>query len=430
MISKALAKATKSLGFFVDARDILQDIELTNIEHNTVKLMSLFFDKYSRLPSREELLLFLPELPEAEDKFIPDYRKFINQVYADDVASIDEKVLLAELKERGEKERLKDRIISMADTFDARSSKEITEEMVKAIFQSKHGFDLGKIEVDVADLEKTIPIIKYHDTERIRTGIKGMDKATYGGVGVRELWTFIAPSGRGKTIMLINLMYGFMAQGYSVLYITMEMSIIDILRRLYRRVLYRDKDFMAEGNEAIIKEWVKKFFGMTHGAGRVQYYPANSFSAEDLKAELMKFEYKGDFMPQVVIIDHLDLMISKTKSIRQQDAPAYWRLIVDDLHGIPISRGIPIVLATQAKQTARDKVLVTEADSGESYGKVQSSDVVPTLNQTSEEYDARRLRVAFPKNRDNAKNTMVELFYDPDMMLMCDLEFATTNGWI
>ena len=137
MISKSLAKAVTAPGFFIDARDILQHIELTNIEHNTVKLMSSFFDKYARMPSRQELLLFLPELPEAEDKFIADYRTYINQVYADDAATIDDGELLSELKERQEKERLKGSIITMADSFDVRSSKETIDEMVKTIFQSR-----------------------------------------------------------------------------------------------------------------------------------------------------------------------------------------------------------------------------------------------------------------------------------------------------
>ena len=144
----------------------------------------------------------------------------------------------------------------------------------------------------------------------------------------------------------------------------------------------------------------------------------------------MKMEYRGDFIPQVVIIDHLDLMVSKTKSIRQLSGPAYWRLIVDDLHGVPIGKGVPIITATQSNKASREKVLVTEMDVGESYGKVQSSDVVLSLNQNDNEYDTHRMRVAVLKNRDYYKGSITELYFDPDFMIACDLEFATTNGWI
>ena len=85
------------------------------------------------------------------------------------------------------------------------------------------------------------------------------------------------------------------------------------------------------------------------------------------------------------------------KSIRQQEGYSYWRLLVDDLREIPMQLSIPIVTATQSTRASSKKVLVTEIDVGESYGKVQSSDVVFSLNQTSDELENKRLRVAIIK---------------------------------
>jgi hypothetical protein len=208
------------------------------------------------------------------------------------------------------------------------------------------------------------------------------------------------------------------------------MSVVDILRRLYRRILYKDKSFLADGYEAPMKEWLGKFFGASRANGKIMYCPANMLSTEDIKTELMKMEMRGDFTPQVIIIDNLDLMTSRTKSIRQKEGWQFWRMVVDDLREIPLMQGIPIVTSTQSNRKSVEKTLVTEVDIGESYGKVQSSDVVLSLNQTVEELDNKRIRLSVIKNRDYIRNTEVEMYIDLDKMLICDLVFAQTNGWL
>jgi archaellum biogenesis ATPase FlaH len=431
MIAKVFSKIVGSKGFYIDSRDLLREVDLSNIESNMLGLLDEFFKKYERMPTREEMLLFLGELPDSEQKFIADYKSYINEAYkVDSALNIDDKVLLTELREQANKQRIKHEIVRIADTFDARSSKEITESLQKLLFSNQEGNRERRIEVDTGNVQKNIPLIKYRDTERIPTMIKGLDRMTYGGPGMRELWCIIAPSGRGKSAFFVNLMHGFMVQGISVLYVTLEMGVVDILRRLYRRVLYKDKDFLRDGNEDTMMTWLNRFFGIPGASGKIVYFPANSFSAEDLKMELMKLEMRGGFIPQVILIDHLDLMTSRTKSIRQKEGFSYWRLIVDDLREIPLTRGVPIITATQSNRDSSKKVLVGVMDVGESYGKVQSSDVVLSLNQTPDEVLLKRMRVAVLKNRDYYAGMEAEIFCDLNLMTMCDLQFAQTNGWL
>jgi len=123
-------------------------------------------------------------------------------------------------------------------------------------------------------------------------------------------------------------------------------------------------------------------------------------------------------------------MTTAKKSIRQNEAYAYWRLLVDDLREIPLHEGIHISTATQGTRESSKKALLGEADVGESYGKVQSSDVVISINQTPEEAQAKRMRLAFIKNRDYLRGTEVEVFVDLDKMALCDLIYAQKFGWL
>ena len=70
MIREALAKSVNSKEFYIDGRDLVAQTEMTHVERNTFDILNKFFEKYTRLPSREEMLLFFDELPETERKFL------------------------------------------------------------------------------------------------------------------------------------------------------------------------------------------------------------------------------------------------------------------------------------------------------------------------------------------------------------------------
>jgi archaellum biogenesis ATPase FlaH len=430
MISEVLSKAVASQSFYIEARDLLTKLDGTNIEKSVLRLINRFFEKYERTPSREELLLFFYDIPEQEAKFIQEYKDFVNRIYKESSNGIDPAVLLREMKDKISKSDIKETIIKVVDNFERTETKQIIETLQNAVMGATEEDRHRRVEVDATDVEGNIGFVKYQKSERIPTAIPSLDSILYGGVGQREMATVVAPSGRGKTAFLINLMFGFMLQGYTVLYITLEMSVVDIMRRLYRRILYKGKDYLGGQNDEEMKKWLRKFFGGSRSKGKVVYCPANVYSTEDLETDIMKMELGGAFYPDVIILDHLDLITTRSKNIRQREMYAYWRLIVDNLRIIPLTRGIPIVTATQGTRKSTEKVLLTDVDVGESYGKVQSSDVVLSLNQSPEAYQNKRMLVGTLKNRDYQKGNTAELYCNLDMMTMCDLMFAQMNGWL
>ena len=169
---------------------------------------------------------------------------------------------------------------------------------------------------------------------------------------------------------------------------------------------------------------------MSGAKGKVVYYPPNSLGVEQVMEEIKRIEFEDDIKIDVLLIDHLDLMTSWTRSIRQKESFSFWRLVVDELRQIALKEGIPVVTATQSNRGSVNKTVITEVDVGESFGKVQSSDVVLTLNQTAEEADFNRIRVVVLKNRDFLRGRSVELYVDFNRMMICDLMFAQASGWL
>jgi len=431
MNKQIFSKMVASTSFYIEVKDVVSQGEMTRVENNILVLVDKFFGKHSRVPTREELLLFFEDLPDGEKKFISEYKEYVNEVYSTDVSGIDSKVLKSFVEEEAKKKHIKDGIVKIATSFDKSDSNIIVQDLKDLLYGSISMEGTSKFtQASAENVADNAYIVRQRVTDKIPTKIQGIDAMLYGGIGVKEITCIVAPSGRGKTAFLINLMYGFLVQGYDVLYLTFEMSLRDILKRLYRRILYENKSYMTADKEPEIIKWVNKFFSLSNAKCKIAYSPANLCSVEDIKGELVRLEMAENFIPKIIIVDHLDLMISTKKSIRQKEGFSYWRLLVDDLREIPMQLSIPIVTATQSTRASSRKVLVTEIDVGESYGKVQSSDVVFSLNQTSEELENKRLRVAIIKNRDYYKGREIELFSDLDMMLMCDLYFAQQNNWI
>lgn len=431
IIENIFSKIICSGAFYAKVKSLIVQAQLTNVESNIYKLITVFFEKYERMPTREELLLSFDNLPESERKYLHEYKDYINKTYQTvvEVANVDEQVLLDSLCEVIEKRGIKNKLVAIANDFDKKNTIGILDD-IKDLLISNLSISNKSVYIDVHNVKQNIELVKYRATEKIPTMLPGLDKVLYGGIGVREITCIIAPSGKGKTAWLVNMMHSFLMQGYNVLFITLEMSVQDITRRLYRRILCENKDFLTDEKQESIIHWVNKFFALSKSRGKILYHPANSMSVEDIKTELTMLELADKFRPDVLVIDHLDLMVSHKKNIRQKEGFAYWRLLVDDLREMPLLKHIPVITATQSNRQSSRKTLVTEMDVGESFGKVQSSDVVLSLNQTPEEAENRRMRICVLKNRDYYKGMELEIYVDLDTMTMCDLYYAQINGWL
>jgi replicative DNA helicase len=238
----------------------------------------------------------------------------------------------------------------------------------------------------------------------------------------------MAHSGKGKSIFLVNLLYGALLNGFDAVYFSLEMSERDILRRFYRRVTYKTKTELYDDD----KKWshtIERFFKLTKSAGRVLYYPTGTISVFDIEIALDRLRDLHGFEPKLIVVDYLDLVKPPKVGYKVENYIALQHL-TDSLRNIALTRNIAVVTATQSTRASFNKVKLTQADMGDSYGKVKSSDVVVALCQTDEELANNRMRLVFAKNRDYLPGREIELYCDLDRMLFCDLAFAKANGWI
>lgn len=398
---------------------IFKDVVFTNL----FILVKKFTAKYKKIPDLDSLQLLLDKLPENERQHnIKKYRDTLEEI-SKTKAEVDLEVF---------KDRLQKEILNYEmEKFILRTADQVGEINFEDVMSNLRGImnknvpkNLG---VDVAEVPKMVNLIRHDTTEKISSGIDGLDKVLYGGWGTNEISIVMAPPGKGKSFFLMNMMYNTLLGGKNALYITLELSEKAVVKRLYSRIGYATRKEMLD-EKTIIKS-ANKFFTLSKARGRIIYHPSKSLTVEGIENLLEQYKFYFDFAPDLLVVDYLDLLAPRQMDYRLELRQKL-RNITDDLRSIALRRNVAVLTATQANRASLAKPKMTEANISESFGKVEVADVIIALSQTEDEKNQKRARMVMLKNRDYVSGGCIESFVDFDKMILMDIDLASKMGML
>lgn len=403
---------------FVGSLDekMFQDGVMTNL----MILSRKFSDKYKTNPDIDTLRLMLGTLPEDERKRQKMYDDFLTAV-EQTTTTVNREAFTDEVFRAAQTYEMEKFVLRTANKIEGISLEETMGDLRGIMLK----FKAKSLGVDVTDAKKIIPAIRYQPTDKVSTGMPCLDHVLYGGWGINEISIVMAPPGRGKSAFLLNAMYNAMMSGYTVLYITLELSEAAVARRLYSRIAYAKRKDMLD--EAFLEKVATRFFTLSRSRGRVLYQASRSLTVERVEAIIDQLKLQYDFTPDLLIVDYLDLLAPRASDYREENRYKL-RAITDDLRSISLRKNIAVLTATQANREALKKKKITEANVSESFGKVEVSDVIMAICQTEEEFKMQRARLAILKNRDNMSGASLEMHVDFEKMCMMDLDLAFKLG--
>lgn len=399
----------------IDER-IFNDAIMTNV----LVLIRKFVLKHKKQPDYETIELLLDSLPEQEKENKKEYISFLADI-SKITTKIDPDVFKEELQKIVQRYEMEKFVLRAANKIDTMSIEDMLGD-IRTIMKKYRPKSYG---VDVTDAQRMVRLMRHDVIEKVTTGIGSLDNLLYGGFGINEIAIFMAPPGRGKSFALLNMMYSAMLAQKNVLYVTFELSEKAVVKRLYSRISYSSRKEMLD--EGMVVKSAEKFFTLSKARGRIVYAPSKTMTVEGLEMLIDQSSMYFDFNPDIVIVDYLDLLAPRKDDLRL-DIRHRLRGITDDLRSIALRRGIAVVTATQANREALSKLKPTEANVGESFGKVEVADVVIAICQTDDERKLKRARLAMLKNRDYVGGGCVEVFVDFDKMLLMDLDLASKMG--
>ena len=272
----------------------------------------------------------------------------------------------------------------------------------------------------------------YHrKEERIPFDLEFFNKITKGGLPNKTLNIALAGTGVGKSLFMCHVAAGCMVQGKNVLYITMEMSEEKIAERIDANLLNVTIDDLVSLPKDLYDKKINKLREKTVGKLIIKEYPTASASSIHFRTLLNELNLKKSFVPNIIFIDYLNICCSsRIKAGANINSYTYVKSIAEELRGLAVEFGVPIVSATQTTRggfTSSDPGL---EDTSESFGLPATADLMFALISSEELEEMGQIMVKQLKNKYNDPTHFKRftLGVDRSKMRLYDIEQSSQDG--
>ena len=379
------------------------------VHSNIFEVVRDYHDKYDHLPTDEFILQEVKKVKkERED--LSDYQDEIYGINALDTSALSNPEYFLDLVEDfARKEAMKSAISESIILLKEDRVGEI-EHLVKQALTISRNVDTGQPYFD-AVLDRWKREIDFSERDRYKTILPTINMSLEGGMSPKELAMVVAPPGVGKSLFLVNQGVTSMMEGRKVLYISLEMSEDKIAQRFDSVMTLIPQTKLREpATQITLQERLKIFEEEFPGSDLViKEFPTGCATVNDIKALLVQLKNYQDFIPDIILLDYLELL-RPTREI-QQEYLAQQR-ISEDLRGMAMQQNILVWTATQTNRMGSNIKLITDNELGDSYGKIRTCDFCLSLNQSREEFDNGRMRAYVIKSRNGRPRFIVPMDVD------------------
>ena len=295
------------------------------------------------------------------------------------------------------KQVLKGAMIKSAKLLKSSSFEEIEKLIKDALVlgtDNNFGHDFRK------DLLKRFEFISRDPTS---TGWPRMDEIVKGGLGKSELGVVVAPTGAGKSMVLVHLATQALLAGKTVVYYTLELKDTVVGQRFDCCIT----DVPLQEHHQRQKEIVDKVKNLD-GTLIIKEYPTKSASVSTLKNHIEKLRKRG-IEPDLVLVDYADLLRPprSTGEKRHELEETY-----EGLRGLAQTYEIPVWTASQTNRGGLNAEVITMESISEAFNKCFVADFIFSLSRTVQDKQANKGRIFVAKNRNGPDGLVFDAHVD------------------
>lgn len=269
------------------------------------------------------------------------------------------------------------------------------------------------------------------------TGFPKLDKLlNNGGPSQKEVVCWLAATNVGKSILLCNnAMSSLQGEGadgvigQDVLLITFELDSIKTAMRCLGSATGIQLDQVIE-NQDYIRRLVRTMEQTYKKKFAIYEWPPDECSVTHIYALLDNLKRTRGWKPDVIILDYMDLMVSRNDYYNKDDYNRQ-KHVANEIRGLAKNENILIFTATQTNRSAAGgdeikgvpKAPVDLNKAAESFAKQFSLDYVVSLNQSNSERKSvpPRIRLFVAKNRNGPRHQTVECTIEYNTMRVREL---------
>jgi len=362
------------------------------------RLVYAYKTRYGTHPTRDIMSTVLRSAISEENETVQaQVRNYFSRIISSDFDLDGDEYIKEKSLDFCRKQKLKEAMMRSAKLLQSSSFDEISKvinEALKLGSDNDYGYDYLK------DFERRF--LK-KDRSPVSTGWQQVDAISAGGLGKGELGVVIAPTGAGKSMVLVHLGAQALLAGKTVVHYSFELQDSVIASRydscitgIPLRELFNFKEQILERVQDI------------EGSLIVKEYPTKSASTETLKNHLYKLRQRG-IEPDLIIVDYGDLLkpVNNFKEKRNELESIY-----EELRAIAKVNECPLWTASQTNRSGLNAEVITMESISEAFSKCFVADFIFSLSRTIEHKNNNTGRIFVAKNRNGIDGIIFSIEMD------------------
>ena len=378
---KVLSSLLTHKGFLTNIHDIISEEYWDNQAHKwVIKQILKYYDKYHTTPSMEVLKV---ELQKIENEVLQiSVKEQLKEAYK--ASDEDLKYVEEEFSNFCKNQQLRKALLNSVDLLkggDFESIRELINNAIKAGQDKNIGHEYNK------DVES-----RYREDHRITisTPWEKINTLLQGGLGNGDFGLIFGNPGGGKSWSLVALGGHAVKLGYNVLHYTLELG-EDYVGRRYDAFFTQIPVDKISSQKDKIESTVEELKGNLI----IKEFPTGKATMTTVESHIQKVKDLG-IEPDLVIIDYVDLLSSKRKTVDRKSE-------IDDIYsstkGLARELNIPIWSVSQVNRAgAKDNIVEGDKAAG-SYDKIMITDVCISLSRQRRDKVEGTGRFHIMKNR-------------------------------
>ncbi len=384
---------------FADQITEVLDLNFLDLEYLRVfssKIIN-YRQRYGSHPSANAVATILnTELESEEDIVVHQVKEYFTRIIEKDIDGDADYVKETSL-DFCRKQNLKEAMMKSVGLLQSCSFDEISKIINESLIlgsENNFGHDY------IADFEERF---KPRFRKPVTTGWSDIDKICGGGLGKQELGVVVAPTGAGKSMVLVHLGAQAIIDGKTVVHYTLELQDTVVASRYDSCITgYPLSDLMSFKDE--IYDFVKDIEGKLI----VKEYPTKSASTNSIRSHLTKLKKRGT-VPGMIIVDYADLL--KPVVIRKEKR-AELESIYEELRALSTEFECPIWTASQTNRSGLNAEVITMEQISEAFNKCFVADFIMSVSRTVEDKQNNTGKIFIAKNRNGPDGMIYNIFMD------------------
>lgn len=390
------------------SKEVLPKTPLTVFEGNEIykelaNTVKRYYQTNKNVLSEETLLTLVEDKLDRMKKSAEEQQQYynkINELYAVRDSGDDE-VIDEKIEKYIRKHMMIDVLKKAAMNLDKDEVAENTQEEIKKIMLLDISGKKQEIVNVLDDTEYKRQVLSTLFQNTISTGFASVDALNGGGLAKGELGLIVAVSGSGKTMFLTNLATNYTKLKYNVLFIALEELENRMILKFEQALLHQNKSDILTGgtlNETRFNQLEQVVQKNRDAFGNLFFarYSPRTITPSKVEQLISDIVIRKGVNVDVVIIDYPELL--RNPDATGNEAEDGGKLF-EEMRRIAQDYNVVMWTASQMNRTAYSALIRTAEHMEGSHRKKNAAELVLTVNQTPEEYNAGFIRLYADKVR-------------------------------